>query len=168
MQKRDIPLKNYLILLVVAIVTVLIVFYLGSWYNASKEYYKNNSILSEYLSEIKGDEINSYLVDNPEVVIYYASSKDETIKSFENEFKKLIEQNEIKDEIIYINSKDENNNLISNLNSISDKQIDSIIIPNLIYIKEGKISKILYSKETEINKRDVRNFLIKCGVITND
>lgn len=169
MQKRDIPLKNYIILLMIFLFTILLVFYLASWYNTSKEYYKNNSILSEYLSELKSDEIDSYLIDNPNVVIYYASAKDETIKSFEKEFKKLIEDNEIKDDIIYVDSsKEENANFVSKLNSIYNNRIDNLIIPNLICIKEGKISRILYSNDTKINKRDARNFLIKCEVITND
>lgn len=169
MKKRNIPLKNYVILLLISLGTISLVFYLRTWYNASKEYYQNNSIMSEYLSELKSEEINSYILDNPEVVIYYASAKDTSIKSFEKEFKKLMEEYEIKDEIIYIDaSKQENVNLISGLNAISDKKIDLIVVPNLIHVKDGKVNKILYSEETQINKRDVRNFLIKSEIITND
>jgi len=167
--KRRIPLKNYIILLAISLITILLVFYLRSWYNTSKQYYQNNSIMSEYLSELKSDEINSYIIDNPDVVIYYASAKDTTIKSFEKEFKRLMEEYEINHSIIYIDSsKEENNNIVSKLNGISNKKMDTLNIPNLIYIKEGKVNKILYSTETKINKRDVQNFLIKCEVITND
>lgn len=167
--KRKIPLKNYIILLAISLGTIFLVFYLRSWYNTSKEYYQNNSIMSEYLSELKSDEINSYIIDNPDVVIYYASAKDTTIKSFEKEFKKLMEEYEINNEIIYIDSsKEENNNIISRLNDISDKKMVGLNIPNLICIKEGKVNKVLYLVEAQINKRDVKNFLIKCGVITND
>lgn len=167
--KRKIPLKNYVILLGLTLGTIFLVFYLRSWYNTSKEYYQNNSIMSEYLSELKSNEINSYIIDNPDVIIYYASAKDTTIKSFEKQFKKLMEEHEISDEIIYIDSsKEENNSIISKLNTISDKKMEGLNIPNLIYIKEGKVNKILYSNEAQINKRDVQNFLIRCGVITND
>jgi len=169
MKNRDIPLKNYVILFVISVLTVILVFYLVSWYNASKEYYQNNSILSEYLSELKSDEISSYLIDNPEVVIYYASAKDSSIKDFEKEFKKLIEDMEIKDDIIYIDSsKTENINFVIQLNKVSDNKIESVVVPNLIYIKDSKVNQILNFDESTINKRDVRNFLIKCGVITND
>ena len=167
--KRDIPLKNYIILLAISVATIFLVFYLRTWYNTSKEYYQNNSIMSEYLSELRSDEINSYIIDNPNVVIYYASAKDTAIKSFEKKFKKLMEEHEIKNEIIYIDSsKEENKNIVSKLNNISDKKIDVLSIPNLIYIKEGKINKILYLNNSTINKRDVQNFLIKCEIITND
>ena len=99
----------------------------------------------------------------------YASAKDANIKSFEKQFKKLMEEQEISDHIIYIDSsKGENNNIVSKLNAISDKKIEGLNMPNLIYIKEGKVNKILYLNETQINKRDVQNFLIRCGVITND
>lgn len=169
MQKRNIPLKNYLILTIVSLLTVFLVFYLVSWYNTSKEYYQNNSILSKYLSELKSDEMSSYLIDNPEIVIYYASAKDGNIKNFEKEFKKLIESNEIKDDIVYIDaSKEENSNFVSNINKISDKKRDNLFIPNLIHIKEGKVDKILYASEKNITRRDVHNFLIRCEIITND
>lgn len=169
MKSRNVPLKNYLILTIISLITLLTVFYLVSWYNTSKEYYQNNSILVTFLSELKSDEITSYLIDNPQKVIYYAAGKDEKIKEFEKQFKKLIEEEEIKNDIIYVDaSKEENSNFITNLNKIYDKNIDSIYTPNLIYISEGKIKKIMYSSETEISKRDVRNFLIKCGIITND
>jgi len=167
--KRKIPLKNYIILLGLILATIFLVFYLRSWYNTSKEYYQNNSIMSEYLSELKSDEINSYIIDDPDVVIYYASAKDATIKSFEKQFKKLMEEYEISDDIIYIDSsKEENNNIISKLNAISNKKMEELNIPNLIYIKEGKVNKILYSNSNQISKRDVQNFLIRCGIITND
>ena len=163
--KRKITIKNYMILFGLTLGTVFLVFYLRSWYNTSKEYYQNNSIMSEYLSELKSNEINSYIIDNPEIIIYYASA----IKSFEKQFKKLMEEHEINDDIIYIDSsKEENSTIISKLNAISDKKIGELNIPNLIYIKEGEVNKILYSEETQINKRDVQNFLIRCGIITND
>lgn len=169
MKQNKIPLKNYLILSLIFLGTIFLVFYLKSWYNTVKEHYQNNSILSEYLSELKSDEISSYIMDNPEIVIYYASAKDTSIKSFEKQFKKLMEEHEIKHNIIYVDSSNEENiNFSSKLNNLSDKKMDDITIPNLIYIKEGKVNKILYSNENQINKRDVQNFLIKCGVITND
>ena len=167
--KRKIPLKNYIILLAIALGTIFLVFYLRSWYNTSKEYYQNNSIMSDYLSQLKSDEINSYIIDNPDVVIYYASAKDTTIKSFEKEFRKLMEEYEINHNIIYIDSsKEENSNILTRLNGISNEKIETLHVPNLIYIKEGKVNKILYPNETKINKRDVQNFLIKCEIITND
>ena len=66
--KRKIPLKNYIILLGLTLGTIFLVFYFRSWYNASREYYQNNSIMSEYLSELKSEEINSYIIDHPDVV----------------------------------------------------------------------------------------------------
>jgi len=169
MKKNNIPFKNFSILLFIVLGTIFLTLYLRSWYNASIEYYQNNSIMSEYLSELKSEEINSFIIDNPSIIIYYASAKDINIKSFEKSFKKLMEQYEIKDDIIYVDSsKQDNTDFISKLNDVSDKKINKINIPNLIYIKDGKVNKVLYSNENKINKRDVQNFLIKCGVITND
>lgn len=169
MKNRKIPIKNYIIMLFITIVTILLVFYLVSWYNASKEYYQNNSIMTSYLSEIKDVELSSYLIDNPDTVIYYASGKDESIKDFEKEFKKLIEKYEIKDQIVYVDaSKEENSAFISNLRELNNEKITFSDGNNLFCIKEGKIAKALFENSDVLDKRQARNFLIKCGVITND
>lgn len=169
MKNKKIPTKNYIIMLFITIVTIFLVFYLVSWYNASKEYYQNNSIMSNYLSEIKDTELSSYLIDNPDKVIYYASGRDESIKNFEKEFKKMIEKYEIKDQVIYVDAaKEENSKFVNNLSELNSKKITFNDGNNLFCIKEGKIDKVLFESNHELNKRQVRNFLIKCGVITND
>lgn len=167
--EKKIPARNYLILLILSIITIVLVFYLATWYKTSQEYYKNNSILSNYLSEIHTEEISSYLLDTPEVVIYAASSKDETIKPFEKEFKKLLEEHEIKNNVLYLNtSKEENAKFVEEIKKWSNKKITELPLPNLIYFKDGKIKAVMYKGEKVITKRDANNFLIKNGMITND
>ena len=96
MEKREVPLKNYLILLMLTIGIVCLVFYLASWYNTTKEYYKNNSILSKYLPEVKSEEISSFLVDNPEIVIYVAIDNPKGITQYGGTVHALLSENKDK------------------------------------------------------------------------
>ena len=81
----------------------------------------------------------------------------------------MIEKYEINDDIVYMDSsKEENSNFLTELNKITNKKLDSIIVPNLIYIKDGSVNRVLYTTNSKINEVSVRNFLIRCGVIVND
>ncbi len=175
MKKREIPKKNYVILTFVMILTVFGVFYAVSWYNTAKEHYMNNSIMTDFLSEINPEEIDNYIMDNPVSIIYLASSKNTDIKSFEKSFKKLIQEEEIKDSIIYMDTnKIIDNNFYSNLkkNYFSDNVKSSNVSissnPNVIVIEDRQIVDILNKKEDTIELRSVKNLLIKHGIIIND
>ena len=49
--------------------------------------------------------------------------------------------------------------IMNNYSSPNLKKIKNVFIPNLLYFKDGELVDILYIKETEINKKDVVNFI---------
>lgn len=172
MKKREIPKKNYIIMVIVVAVTVCLTFYLALWYKTIKEYYQNNSVIAEVLSEIEEESLSSYLLDNPTTLIYVASSNDQEIKSFEKKFKKYITDNNLNNEIVYfdINGLDNNhiNNVLVNYTSSSLEKLKNIVVPNLIYFENGEIVDILYIKKTNIKKIDIVSFLERNNVIIDD
>ena len=50
---RKIPFKNYVILGLVFLFTIGVVFYARDWYNTTKEYYMQNSVMKDAIREIK-------------------------------------------------------------------------------------------------------------------
>ena len=62
--KKEIPLKNYFILILVILLTILAVFYMRDWYNTSKEFYAQNSVMTKVVREIKNDEISNYILED--------------------------------------------------------------------------------------------------------
>lgn len=173
MKKREIPKKNYIILLLIIIAVVGLSFYAASWYNTINEYYKTNSVISEVLPEIETNTFSSFLLDNPDIVVYISSSSDSTVKHFENQFKKVIADKALNSSIIYFNTDKEVNNggldlLIKNYMSKSLKKVTNIPVPNLIRFKDGEIVDILYVNKKEITKKDVLKFLERNDVTEND
>jgi hypothetical protein len=150
MEKRVIPLKNYLIFAVVAILSFLFVFNLSRWYRQNKIYSTN---LSKVISEVLPSELKDYLTENGTIVIYTSSSSDDKLEVFENEFKQYIVDNQIEKMIIYYDiSKDDNKFFENELKTM-------LIYPNLYLVKEHNFSTKLYSESKEITLEEVKTFL---------
>ena len=170
MKKKIVPKKNYIIFLIIAICTVVLSLYLACWYKTLEDYTKNNSVVSEIIYEIESDSFSSYLLDNPDIVVYISSSKDESVKGFEKQFKKIIVNNDLSNSIVFLDiAKEENSQGPENLklNFLTKKYLSlkEIPYPNLIKFENGEIIDMLYVKKNKITKDDVVKFLKKNGLI---
>lgn len=103
---RKIPLKNYIILGVVLIFTFLLVYYLYMWFDAYKETKLNMPILDKYMDVINYNELDNYLTENPNSIIYVSVLEDASIRNFEKKFKKLFKNNEITNTVLYLDITD--------------------------------------------------------------
>lgn len=170
--KRVVPVKNYYILAIITIITIGLVFYLANWYRISQDNKPGETVLSGTVSEVKASELSNYLLDNPNKVVYFASSKDETNDDFEKELKKYLLKEEISDEFIYLDTSEVED--ASFYNDFVDKYYDKELknknialdyFPNMILVKEGKVKDVLIKYDTDIEIDDVKDFLNKHEVI---
>lgn len=172
MKRKDIPKKNYIIMGIIVVITICLTFYLALWYKTIRDYNQNNSVIVEIISQIEGESISSYLLDNPTTVIYLASSNDQEIKSFERKFRKYIADNDLSNEIVYFDTSGLDseyiNGLLVNYAGSSLKKLKNIVVPNLIYFENGEIVDIMYVKEFAITKNDMVNFLERNNVVVDD
>ena len=113
MKKRIIPLKNYFILSIIIVITLLICAYFSSWYKTNEEANMKKGIMSEKLMQINLEELDNYILENPHKIIYLSSSVDDSLKSYENKIYKYISDNNLEGSFIYI---DTTNIEISKLN----------------------------------------------------
>ena len=171
MKKREIPKNNYIKLGVVIIATIALTFYWASWYNTTKEYRMNNSVIPTVIGEVTMEELDNYLLENPDIMIYFASSKDDTIKDFEDDFKKILVKENLKNDFVYIDtSKIETQEFYQSFakkyysKSLKSKKETLDIIPNIILIEDGKVIDIMHLSKKEITKEDIKNFIKKHGV----
>lgn len=176
---KKVPSKNYIIVSILCVTTIVIVGYFTFWYKATKDYSANNSIFSGYLLEIGEDEVinnlSNYVLDNPNTILYMSYGNDSTIKEFESGFKQFIKEENIKAEFVYIDlNRIEDKNFTEEFkeNFLSDelknKNFSIIRQPNLYVFKEGKIVTALYYKEQNIDLNDVKRYLKSEEVVGND
>lgn len=170
-KKREVPKKNYYLLALLLICTVALVCFLANWYLVDQQT-KYTGVITSVLSEVKEDELSSYLVDNTNVIIYFASSKDAGLKGFEEEFKNYINKEELKDQIIYVDTSTITDS--SFYKKIEEKYFDASLkkkkitlsyIPNLTIFRDGKVKSIMVTYDDEINLDMVKEYFQKNGVI---
>ena len=100
---REIPKKNYIIFAFVIVVSIGIILYCMRWYTMSQSVDKSN-VMDGVVSELKSDELSSYLLDNPNVIVYLAPSDSDENKSLEDELQNLIVSKNLTNEFIYLDS----------------------------------------------------------------
>ncbi len=151
---REIPKKNYLFVLIMAVVVVIITFVLMNLYNANKkEVY--SSYVKEIVHEIMLDDLDNYLQEHPDAILYI-NTNDETNKKLEKEIKNLIARHNIQQYFVYI----ENNKDITKKYKLKDNN------PVFIAYKDGKVLETFSQDKYTI--KEIESFLVRNGVIEND
>ena len=147
---RKVPVKNYLFLFLIVLFTVGLVFYLRSWYNTSKEFYEQNSVITQVVREIKCEEIENYALENQKFILYVSSGKDSSIKDFENDFRDLIKKLDLGEDILYMNLDYADVDFFYDImkNKFTDdseiiKQLDLDSSPSIFMFTDGKVSTVL-------------------------
>lgn len=157
---REIPKKNYFILFIVIVLSLMIALYFRKWYKAYEDGYLSKSIMGNYLFEINYKELDDYLVENQSAIIYVSKVGNEKIRNFEKKFINAINQNDLKNKILYLdlsNYKGDTNNMYT----INDKDITSV--PNISVFKNGKLDDIYVINVDGYSMEKIISYLILKG-----
>ena len=101
-------IKNYAILVAIFVVCFGLTIYFCKWYEVYKEYQKEIPIIRGTLQEIHSDELEHYLVDNPNAIVYMCTSYSDICREYEKKLKRYIAKNDVTDSIVYLNLTNEN------------------------------------------------------------
>ena len=139
-EDRVVPLKNYILLAVTLIISIVIVIYFYMWYGEFESNRVNTSVMDNYLSVINYNELDAYLVENKDAVLYVSALNNTDIRNFENRFKQIISKYSLNNKILYLNLTNEykDNELyndIKNKYSILD-------MPCIIIFKDNQVDDV--------------------------
>lgn len=96
---RKIPVVNYIIALIVVLITFGLTYVIAKSYIAHKNYEQENYM--NYLSEVMPEEIDNYIVENHDLIVYITNSSDTDIE-LEKKIKKTLVQNDYVKSTIYL------------------------------------------------------------------
>ena len=167
--KREIPVKNYVILILVFLVTIVAVFYVRDWYNTTKNYYAQNSVMTKVVREIKSEEISNYILENQRFILYVSSGHDSGIKNFEDDFKNLIQSLDLTDDVLYMNLDGVNSESFYDLlknNYVRNSKIKNQIVDSnssLYLFTDGKVSGVL-NNVSDYSIKILENIIKSWGV----
>lgn len=166
-KEKEIPLKNYILLSIVLILTIVVVIYFFLWKNTYEKSKLQTPILDDYLLVINYNELNNYLVENKDAIIYISKLNNENIRLFENKFKNIINKNNLNNKILYLDLTEElkENNIVKEINKKYGKEMTEV--PTIVIIKDGKISSFYNIKENKYNIKLLEKYLEKEDVIND-
>jgi len=168
---REVPVKNYVILSIVIFVTILLLFYFYLWYLTYEESKLNNQIMDRYLQVINYNEMDDYLIENKDAIIYVSVLENQKIRNFEIDFKETIIENSLKKEILYLdlteiyNDKSELSKAKEKF-KINDKNISNV--PCILVFEEGQLTEIYDIKEKDYDIEKIEEILKEEGLKIND
>lgn len=165
--EKKIPLKNYIILAVTLIITVILVIYFYLWQKTYEESKKNTIIMDEYIQKINYNELSNYLIENKSTVIYSSVVGSQKTSNFEKKFVKVIQDNSLKNSILYLDLTEVVKNK-TNKKELLEKYPElnnNIKDPLIIIFNNDKVIRIYNIKDNNYNIDSLIEFLEKEDII---
>ena len=150
-KEKVIPKKNYIKFSLICIITLLAVFYANTWYKNYQINKLNNTYIKDKINAINYDELDTYLIENPNLIVYVGENNNQECYEFEKYLYKIIKKNDLIDDTIFLDLS--NNYSITLLNNIQQKyyskdlKTDLNNIPALLVIQNKEIKDILIKEE---------------------
>lgn len=155
---RVVPVKNYVILFGVMIGSFLLLYYFYKWFDTYEESKLNMRILDSYMQVINHNEIDDYVTENPDTVIYVSILQDKEIREFEKLVKQKYRDKLIEKEILYLdmtNVSEKDMVMLKNKYYYNNLSIGDM--PCLLVFNDGIVNAI-YSVES--NNYNIDSFLM--------
>ncbi len=160
-KKENKKIRNYIITIVLFIACCGVILYLRELYKVNEEANKKIPILQGYISEIYNEDLEHYILDNPNTIVYMCIANDDDCRTFEREFKKLLKTDKYNDRLVYLNLTDvDQNSFIDTFNSkYNNKNKLTRKYPAFVLFEDGKIKAILQEKNKKLDIVKVKHFL---------
>ncbi len=155
---KRIPVKNYIAVLIMYIVSIAIVFGLCVWYKNYKEYRLTIPVISGKIQEVKMNEFDSYITSHENGFVYIGTSSNRNCRDIEDDLLALLKRKNIKNDTVYINMSEENEidlkKILSNYGFKGD-----VSYPMFIMISDKKIVAVTQREGRKLTIGDIEKLL---------
>ena len=161
MRKKNISKNNYILCAVIFTVTIVVCLMIFFIMENNKEYNSKIPILRGKVSEIEPKDLDNYLMENPDVLLYIGVADDNNSRKVEEKFKKVIEENNLN--IIYLNLTNLSEKEIKEyLNDFSSKYSSSKAInnyPAFLVIFDSQVVDFVQKENRDLDISDISHIL---------
>lgn len=146
---RVVPPKNYFIVLAIFVVTVFGVFLLRHWYISYENYQLTIPILKDKITEVTVNELDTFLAENLDPIIYIEVSEDENSREVAKDLIDVVKKRNLTERVVYVNLSSVENKDAFFADFTAKYMTDSKLeyYPSLLIFSEGKV--IAYVSKTE-------------------
>ena len=159
-KKKDIPKKNYFILGIILIISCILVYYINTWYSLYQYEKRGNSPITTYMEIINYNEVENYIEENSDAIIYISKSNNLKIRKFEEDNEKLFKKLELNYNILYMDAKDVNKDLKIKYN-VNE-------YPTILFFKNKRLVNKYVLELDNINYSDMKNIIDYSNGENND
>ena len=159
-KKKDIPKKNYFILGIILIISCILVYYINVWYSLYQYEKRGNSPITTYMEIINYNEVENYIEENSDAIIYISKSNNLKIRKFEEDNEKLFKKLELNYNILYMDAKDVNKDLKIKYN-VNE-------YPTILFFKNKRLVNKYVLELDNINYNDIKNIIDYSNGENND
>lgn len=159
-KKKDIPKKNYFILGIILIISCILVYYINAWYSLYQYEKRGNSPITTYMEIINYNEVENYIAENSDAIIYVSKSNNLKIRKFEEDNVKLFKKLELNYNILYMDAKDVNKDLKIKYN-VNE-------YPTILFFKNKRLVNKYVLELDNINYSDMKNIIDYSNGENND
>lgn len=153
--KRVVPKKNYLYLLIMIIMVIFVTFSIvniGNYYSNKK---LEKSYFDGYINQVSLKDLKNVLTEpSSELFILITEVNNEKVYDVEKDIKQVIKNRDIRDNVIYMDYTDKD---ISKLNKEFNSNIRSI--PAIMYFRNGKFVTSIDSYNNLLSAGDFEQLL---------
>lgn len=139
---RVVPTKNYVILGIIIIVTILLTFYINAWIKTYKENLYSESVLTGKVKEVNINELKEPFYEVNEVVLYVGYTNDKKLYNEEKEMLKIIKKEDLNEWVMYLNVTGEVDYTSILEKRFGNKSVNITKAPLLIYISKGETKEV--------------------------
>lgn len=159
---RKIPLKNYIYMLLIIVLSIAILYYLYLWFIEYNKEQQRNSVIASTMQVININELNTYLIENKNAIIYISTTNNNDIRKYEKKLEKLIKKENITNTMLYMD-------VTSKLNKSNQFELENkkISVPAFLVYEDSNLVEV-YEIDKKFNIDQTEKFLIEKEVINND
>lgn len=155
--KRVVPKKNYLYLLILLVMVVFVTFSIVKICKYYDEKKLEKSYFDGYISQVSLDDMENILTEaSSEMFIIVTEVNNESIYNVEKDIKRVIKSRDLRDNMMFIDYTENKNNL-NELNKVLGSNIKTL--PSIIYYKNGSIITSIDSTNGLINGGEFEKLL---------
>lgn len=164
-EERQIPFKNYIIVLIVSVLVIIAALYARSFYMRYQASKLNISyFVSKKVNEITKDDMEFSLSEYRDAVLYVGYTGSRSVYDMEKNIYKELEKNNLIDIVVYFNATGlmENGEYLEILKKRFPELKEEInTIPLIIIVKDGKGIEVINSEFEKIDYKELRKVIKK-------
>ena len=138
---KKIPQKNYYILVVLVLVTIILTLSLASIYREKDKLVSN---FYTYANKINNSDFDEYIIENSDLIIYISDKYDLSNESFEASFIKKIDELNLKSKLVFIDKSGIDKKFLNKIQKNYKIKININNIPIIIVVVDRKVVKSVY------------------------